>query len=61
MDVRYFQLRFVKIPDIVLDRNIQTLTQLEDGVKETYIQQAALVRKLTEERVSVPKQFGSVV
>ncbi|XP_033629036.1 uncharacterized protein LOC117291453 [Asterias rubens] len=51
VDVRYFQLRFVKIPDIVLDRNIQTLTQLEDGVKETYIQQAALVRKLTEERV----------
>ncbi|XP_033629658.1 uncharacterized protein LOC117291835 [Asterias rubens] len=50
-DVRFFQLGYVNIPDDVLSRNLQTLTQLEDGIREGYIQQAQLARKATEEKV----------
>ncbi len=53
VDVRYFQLSFVEIPDIVLSRNLQALTQLEDGIRETYLQKASLVRKTTEESVTM--------
>ncbi|XP_038079063.1 uncharacterized protein LOC119746287 [Patiria miniata] len=51
-DVRYFQLGYVKIPEEVLGRNLQTLTQLEDGEREIYRQQEQLVRKTTEEIVT---------
>ncbi|XP_022111664.1 uncharacterized protein LOC110990886 [Acanthaster planci] len=51
-DVRYFQLGFVDIPDDVISRNLQTLTQLEDGFREEYIQLAQLVRIRTEEMVT---------
>ncbi|XP_038072063.1 uncharacterized protein LOC119740733 [Patiria miniata] len=50
-DVRYFQLGYVDIPNDVISRNLQTLTQLEDGFREKYIQDAQLARKLTEEIV----------
>ncbi|XP_022104456.1 uncharacterized protein LOC110986673 [Acanthaster planci] len=52
-DVRYFQLGFVELPNEVLSRNLQTLTQLEDGVGETYRQEEQLVRKTTEELVTI--------
>ena len=57
-DVRFFQLGYVNIPDDVLSRNLQTLTQLEDGIREGYIQQAQLARKATEEKVSRSGNFA---
>ncbi|KAJ8019937.1 hypothetical protein HOLleu_41726 [Holothuria leucospilota] len=49
--VRYFQLLFVDIPDDVISRNLLTLTQLEDGEREEYIQDAQLVQIQTEKMV----------
>ena len=51
-DVLYFQLGFVDIPEDVIGHNLETLTKLEDGFREIYIQEAQLVRKKTEELVS---------
>lgn len=50
--VRFFQLLFVDIPDDVISRNLLTLTQLEDGEREEYIQDAQLVQIQTEKMVS---------
>ncbi|PIK59362.1 hypothetical protein BSL78_03733 [Apostichopus japonicus] len=49
--VRFFQLLFVDIPDDVISRNLLTLTQLEDGEREEYIQDAQLVQIQTEKMV----------
>ena len=51
-DVRYFQLGYVNIPNSVRERNLLALTQLEDGERELYLQQASLVRIDTDRKVS---------
>jgi len=49
--VRYFQLGDVKIPQDVQKRYLLTLTRQLDSEKEKFIQESAVVRKNTEQRV----------
>ncbi|XP_078702129.1 uncharacterized protein LOC144928043 isoform X1 [Branchiostoma floridae x Branchiostoma belcheri] len=51
VDVKYFQIGRVLIPNDVQDRFLLSLTQLLDAEQEQYLQDATIVRKQTEAEV----------
>jgi len=51
VDVKYFQLGAISIPDDVSERYLKKLTLNEEGARENYIQDAAVVRKITTSKV----------
>jgi len=52
VDARYLQLTNLKIPYEVEQRNLKTLIITEETAKESFTQQAAVIEKETEQKVS---------
>ncbi|XP_022111851.1 uncharacterized protein LOC110991059 isoform X2 [Acanthaster planci] len=51
INVPFFQLLEINLPDVILDRNLQVQLMHEEAEKETFLQQERLTRKRTEELV----------
>lgn len=52
VDARYLQLSSIKIPAKVEQRNIRALVLTEETAKESFIQQASVITKETEQQVN---------